>query len=46
MLIAAGRKPNIENLGLEAAGLRFSSRGVEVDARCAPPINAYSRRAT
>ena len=33
MLIAAGREPNIENLGLEAAGVRFSSRGVEVDAR-------------
>ena len=33
MLIAAGRKPNIGNLGLEAAGVRFSSRGVEVDAR-------------
>ncbi|HEY8071175.1 MAG TPA: FAD-dependent oxidoreductase [Methylocystis sp.] len=33
LLIAAGRKPNVENLGLEAAGVRFSSGGVEVDAR-------------
>lgn len=33
LLIAAGRKPNTENLGLDAAGVRFSSRGVEVDAR-------------
>ena len=33
LLIAAGRKPNVENLGLEAAGVRFSSKGVEVDAR-------------
>lgn len=33
LLIAAGRKPNVEHLGLEAAGVRFSSKGVEVDAR-------------
>jgi len=33
LLLAAGRKPNIENLGLEAAGVRFSGKGVEVDAR-------------
>lgn len=33
LLIAAGRKPNVENLGLDAAGVSFSSKGVEVDAR-------------
>ncbi len=33
LLLATGRKPNVENLGLEAAGVRFSSKGVEVDAR-------------
>lgn len=33
LLVAAGRRPNVENLGLEAAGVRFSIGGVEVDAR-------------
>lgn len=33
LLIAAGRKPNVEDLGLEAAGVRYSARGVETDAR-------------
>jgi pyruvate/2-oxoglutarate dehydrogenase complex dihydrolipoamide dehydrogenase (E3) component len=33
LLIATGREPNLERLGLDAAGVRFSSRGVEVDAR-------------
>jgi pyruvate/2-oxoglutarate dehydrogenase complex dihydrolipoamide dehydrogenase (E3) component len=32
LLIAAGRTPNVEGLGLEAAGIRYSNRGVEVDA--------------
>jgi pyruvate/2-oxoglutarate dehydrogenase complex dihydrolipoamide dehydrogenase (E3) component len=29
--VAAGRKPNIEELGLEAAGIAFSPKGVTVD---------------
>ncbi|WP_294532751.1 FAD-dependent oxidoreductase [uncultured Rhodoblastus sp.] len=33
LLVAAGRKANVENLGLEAAGVKFSGRGVEVDGR-------------
>jgi pyruvate/2-oxoglutarate dehydrogenase complex dihydrolipoamide dehydrogenase (E3) component len=33
ILIAAGRSPNVEGLGLEAAGVRYSARGVEVDNR-------------
>lgn len=33
LLIAAGRKPVVEGLNLEAAGVRFSSRGIEVDRR-------------
>ncbi len=33
LLIATGRRPNVENLGLEAAGVRYSSKGIEVDAR-------------
>lgn len=33
LLVAAGRRPNVEDLALEAAGVRYSSKGVEVDAR-------------
>ncbi|MBM3642930.1 MAG: dihydrolipoamide dehydrogenase [Alphaproteobacteria bacterium] len=33
LLVAAGRAPNIEALGLEAAGIRFTRRGIEVDDR-------------
>ncbi|HWN43504.1 MAG TPA: mercuric reductase [Thermoanaerobaculia bacterium] len=31
ILVAAGRAPNIEGLGLEAAGVKYTNRGVEVD---------------
>ena len=31
LLVSAGRAPNIEDLGLEAAGVRFAKTGVEVD---------------
>ncbi len=33
ILIAAGRRPNIENLGLEQAGITFTPKGITVDAR-------------
>lgn len=33
ILVAAGRTPNVEGLGLEAAGVRYDGRGVEVDDR-------------
>ncbi|MDE2229448.1 MAG: FAD-dependent oxidoreductase [Alphaproteobacteria bacterium] len=33
LLIATGRKPNVEDLGLDAAGVRFSATGIEIDAR-------------
>lgn len=32
LLVAAGRKPNVEDMGLEAAGIRFGQAGIEVDA--------------
>jgi pyruvate/2-oxoglutarate dehydrogenase complex dihydrolipoamide dehydrogenase (E3) component len=32
ILLAAGRRPNVENLGLAAAGIGFSERGIEVNA--------------
>jgi pyruvate/2-oxoglutarate dehydrogenase complex dihydrolipoamide dehydrogenase (E3) component len=31
LLIAAGRKPNISDLGLEAAGIKYEKRGITVD---------------
>ncbi|MBW2713166.1 MAG: FAD-dependent oxidoreductase, partial [Deltaproteobacteria bacterium] len=31
LFVAVGRTPNLENLGLEAAGVRAHARGVEVD---------------
>ncbi len=32
LLVAAGRKPNVADLGLEAAGIRYDKRGIMVDA--------------
>lgn len=34
LLVATGRKPNVENLGLEHAGVEFSRSGITVNARC------------
>lgn len=33
LLIAAGRRPNVEGLNLASAGIDFSPRGINVDAR-------------
>jgi pyruvate/2-oxoglutarate dehydrogenase complex dihydrolipoamide dehydrogenase (E3) component len=33
ILVAAGRRPNLEGLDLEAAGVEYSRKGIEVDAR-------------
>jgi len=33
ILVSVGRRPNLENLGLEAAGVRYGLRGVDVDER-------------
>lgn len=33
LLVALGRSPNISALGLEAAGVRHSSKGIDVDAK-------------
>ncbi len=33
VLVAAGRKPNVENLGLETAGVTLTKKGVSVDRR-------------
>ena len=34
ILVAAGRRPNVEGLGLEAAGVRHSEKRIETDAKC------------
>lgn len=34
LVIATGRRPRIEELGLEEAGVSCSERGIEVDERC------------
>ncbi|MFQ5619213.1 MAG: dihydrolipoyl dehydrogenase family protein [Rhodospirillales bacterium] len=33
VLIAAGRRPNVDGLGLEKAGIAYSPKGIQVDAR-------------
>ena len=33
LLVATGRKPNVGDLGLEAAGVEFTPRGITTDAR-------------
>ena len=33
LLVAAGRRPNVDDLGLEAAGIKYSGRGIDVDKR-------------
>lgn len=34
LLVATGRRPNVEGLGLEAAGVAYTERGITVDAHC------------
>ncbi len=33
LLVAVGRTPNVEDLGLEAAGIEYSPRGIKVDGK-------------
>jgi len=33
LLVAAGRRPNVDDLDLEKAGIRYSPKGIDVDAR-------------
>jgi dihydrolipoamide dehydrogenase len=33
VLVAVGRKPNLEGLGLQEAGVRFGKKGIEVNSR-------------
>ena len=34
LLVATGRRPNVEELGLERLGVSIGDRGIEVDERC------------
>ncbi len=34
LLIATGRRPNIESLNLDAAGVTFTKKGITIDASC------------
>jgi pyruvate/2-oxoglutarate dehydrogenase complex dihydrolipoamide dehydrogenase (E3) component len=34
LLVATGRRPNIENLGLVEAGVTFTEQGIQVDDKC------------
>ena len=38
VLLAAGRRPNVEGLGLEAAGVAFDRKGIRVDDRMATGV--------
>jgi dihydrolipoamide dehydrogenase len=42
MLIATGRRPNVERLGLDELGLEISGRGIEVDERLRAAENVWA----
>jgi len=42
LLIATGRRPNVERLGLDELGLQISNRGVEVDERLRAADNVWA----
>jgi dihydrolipoamide dehydrogenase len=42
LLVAAGRKPNVDDLGLEQLGARISKRGIEVDEQLRAAENVWA----
>jgi pyruvate/2-oxoglutarate dehydrogenase complex dihydrolipoamide dehydrogenase (E3) component len=42
LLVATGRRPNVERLGLEELGLEISARGIEVDERLRAAENVWA----
>src|SRR5581483_6386943 len=42
LLIATGRRPNVERLGLDELGVQISARGVEVDERLRAAENVWA----
>ena len=39
LLVATGRTPNVEGLGLDAAGIAFTDKGITVDDRCRTSVD-------
>jgi len=46
VLVAAGRAPNIEGLGVDTVGVEFDKKGVKVNDRLQTPIGAFTPAAT
>jgi pyruvate/2-oxoglutarate dehydrogenase complex dihydrolipoamide dehydrogenase (E3) component len=42
LLVATGRRPNVDGLGLEELGLSLGPRGIEVDERCRATDNVWA----
>jgi dihydrolipoamide dehydrogenase len=42
LLVATGRRPNAENLGLEQLGMTIGRTGIEVDERCRAAENVWA----
>ena len=42
LLVSTGRKPNVEDLGLEQLGVEISRRGIEVDERLGAAENVWA----
>jgi pyruvate/2-oxoglutarate dehydrogenase complex dihydrolipoamide dehydrogenase (E3) component len=42
LLVATGRRPNVERLGLDELGLQISGRGIEVDERLRAAENVWA----
>ncbi len=42
LLVATGRRPNVEDLGLETIGIEPGKEGIEVDDRCAAGPNVWA----
>jgi pyruvate/2-oxoglutarate dehydrogenase complex dihydrolipoamide dehydrogenase (E3) component len=40
ILVAAGRQPNVEDLGLDDVGVAFDERAVRIDARCRTTVSS------
>lgn len=40
ILVATGRRPNVEGLNLEGIGVRTSPKGIETDARCRTNVSS------
>ena len=46
VLDATGRKPNVQQIGLEKVGIQFSDRGIEVDDYLRTNVKIYTQVGT